>query len=252
MPRPKKVGALPVGRSDALKQTNEIGMAIPLLETVDIDNKTLTADALLTQRKLAQYLLDRNAHYVFTVKGNQPNLHEAIRLLFEDAARPDFCEPVALEHGRIVQRRIWTSTRLNHYLNFPGVGQVFMIERQVTQKKTGKSSVDTVYGISSHSPDTADAERLLAYNRQHWSIETCHYVIDWNWDEDRCRIRSGQGPENTTALRRFAAGIIRRRSKDSVSATIQRLGRNVRLVFDYLRMTENSRPHRVAGQPAAT
>ena len=74
------MGALPVDGGDEVKQTNEIGMVIPLLEPLDIAGKTITADALLTQRKLAQYLLARNADYVFTVKGNQPILREDIRL----------------------------------------------------------------------------------------------------------------------------------------------------------------------------
>ncbi|MCU0736336.1 MAG: hypothetical protein MUF20_12620 [Methylotetracoccus sp.] len=55
-----------------------------------------------------------------------------------------------------------------------------------------------------------------------------------------CTVRSGHGPENLTALRRFAIGVIKDRTQDSVASTIQRLARNVRLVFDYLRMTENS------------
>jgi predicted transposase YbfD/YdcC len=47
-------------------------MAIPLLDAIDIEDKDVTADALLTQRKLAQYLVkERHAHYHFTVKGNQ-------------------------------------------------------------------------------------------------------------------------------------------------------------------------------------
>ncbi len=69
----------------------------------------------------------------------------------------------------------------------------------------------------------------------------CHYTLDWNWDEDRSTIRTGHGPENLTALRRFAIGIIKSRTQESATSTIQRLARNVRLVFDYLRMTENSR-----------
>ena len=64
----------------------------------------------------------------------------------------------------------------------------------------------------------------------------------WNWDEDRCTIRPGHGPENITALRRFAVGAITSKSRDTVAAMIQRLARNVRLVFGYLRMTHNSRP----------
>jgi predicted transposase YbfD/YdcC len=225
-----------------VKQTNEIGMAIPVLDALDIAGKTVTADALLTQRTLAQYLIERNAHYVFTVKNNQPTLCEDIRLIFADRGQPDFREPLALAHGRIEQRAIWTSTALNDYLNFPGVGQVFVIERPTIEKTTGKTTTETVYGVTSHTGDTANAARVLAFNRGHWTVENgCHYTLDWNWDEDRCTIRTGHGPENVTALRRFAIGAIKAKSRDTVAATIQRLARNVRLVFDYLRMTENSR-----------
>ena len=220
-------------------------MVIPVLESLDIAGKTLTTDALLTQRKLATYAVERKAHYVFTVKANQPTLHEAIQRAFADRQQPDFRESPDLAHGRIEQRSIWTSTRLNDYLNFPGVGQVFLIERHVIEKTTGKTSTEMAFGLTSHTPQTASAARVLAYNRHHWSIENgCHYTLDWNWDEDRSTIRTGHGPENLTALRRFAAGIIKSRTQESVSSTIQRLGRNVRLVFDYLRMTENSRPNR--------
>ena len=169
---PKKVGALPVGDGEAVKQTNEIGMAIPLLEALDLTGKTLTADALLTQRKLAAYLIEHQAHYVFTVKDNQPTLREALRVLFEDRPPPDHQEAPTLAHGRIEQRAIWTSTRLNDYLDFPGVGQVFAVERRVTEKKSGKTSTETVFGLTRHTPQTADAARVLAYNRGHWTIES--------------------------------------------------------------------------------
>jgi predicted transposase YbfD/YdcC len=221
-------------------------MVIPVLDSLDIAGKTLTTDALLTQRKLATYAVERKAHYVFTVKANQPTLHEAIQLAFADRQQPDFRESPDLAHGRIEQRSIWTSTRLNDYLDFPGVGQVFLIERHVIEKKTGKTSTEMAFGLTSHTPQTASAARVLAYNRGHWSIENgCHYTLDWNWDEDRSTIRTGHGPENLTALRRFATGVIKSRTQESVSSTIQRLGRNVRLVFDYLRMTENSRSSRL-------
>ena len=217
-------------------------MVIPLLEPLDIAGKTLTADALLTQRKLATYLIEHNAHYVFTVKDNQPTLRENIRLIFEGRGQADFSEPPTLAHGRIEQRSIWTTTRLNDYLDFPGVGQVFVIERPTIQKTTGKSTTETVYGVTSHTPGSANPAAVLAFNRAHWTVENgCHYILDWNWDEDRCTIRTGHGPENITALRRFATGAIKSKSRDTIAATIQRLARNVRLVFDYLRMTDNSR-----------
>jgi predicted transposase YbfD/YdcC len=217
-------------------------MVIPLLEPLDLTGKTITTDALLTQRKLAAYLLEHHAHYVFTVKNNQPGLAEAIRLLFANRGAPDFREPPTLAHGRIASRAIWTSTRLNEYLDFPGVAQVFVIERHITVKTTGKTTTETVCGITSHAPTSAAPAAVLAFNRGHWCIEnSCHYILDWNWDEDRGTIRSGHGPENITALRRFAIAILKARSRDTVAATTQRLARNVRLVFDYLRMSDNSR-----------
>jgi predicted transposase YbfD/YdcC len=239
--RPKKVAALPVGAGEERKQTNEIGMALPLLAALDIAGKTITADALLTQRKIAEYVVARGAHYVFIAKDNQPTLAADIRLHFAARGEPDFREPLSLAHGRLESRAIWTSTALNDYLDFPHVGQVFVIERQRIDKKTGKASTEVVYGLTDHSPESASPERLLAFNRDHWGIEAHHYILDWNWDEDRCRLRSGHGPENITRLRRFAVGLIKANSDDSVAATIAKLARRVRRVFDYFLMTDNAK-----------
>jgi len=105
----------------------------------DIEGKTITGDALLTQRKLAHYLVeDRLAHYVFIAKDNQPTLAEDIRLNFENREAPDYSEPYTLAHGRLESRSIWTSTRLNDYLDFPFVGQIFAIQRHTVDKKQAK------------------------------------------------------------------------------------------------------------------
>ena len=242
MLHPKKVGTLPLkGAGEEAKQTNEIKMAIPLLECIAIQGKDISADALLTQRDIARYMVeDRHAHYHFTVKGNQKGLLDDLTLHFQTRQSPDVVT-VDGEHGRIETRRIWTTTALNAYLDFPHVGQAFVIEREAIDKKTGKYSRDTAYGLTSRTPEQADPQRLLKVNRGHWSIEdSCHYILDWNYDEDRCRIRTGHGPENITRLRRFAIGIIKSKGVYSVAQKMRELTRNVRLVFDYLRMTKNT------------
>ena len=217
-------------------------MAIPLLDAIDIEGKDVTADALLTQRKFAEYLVkERHAHYHFTVKGNQRGVLEDVALWFQDRKQPDFIQSTPPDHGRIETRKIWTTRELNDYLDFPHVGQAFVIERQSIQKKSGKCSREIAYGITSRTAEQASPERVLTVNRGHWTIEnSCHYIIDWNYDEDRSRIRTGYGPENITRLRRFAIGIIKSKKPRSVAQKMRELTRNVRLVFDYLRMTENS------------
>jgi len=217
-------------------------MAIPLLESIDIEGKEVSADALLTQRKLADYLVgERKAHYHFTVKGNQPGILQDLELYFQDRGHPHFVEHTPPDHGRIETRKIWTTTELNDYLDFPHVGQAFLVERHCTEKKTGKTSLEIAYGLTSRTPEQANPRRVLKVNRGHWTIEnSCHYILDWNYDEDRSRIRTGHGPENITRLRRFAISVIKSQGARSVAQKMRQLTRNVRLVFDYLRMTENS------------
>lgn len=200
---------------------------------------------MLTQRKLATYIVGRDAHYHFTVKGNQPTLAAEIAKLFEKrSATPDFVEITPPDHGRIETRSIWCSVALNGHLDFPHVGQVFLIQRECVNKKTGKQTCEIISGVTSRSPEEASPARVLAVNRQHWAIEALHYIIDWNYNEDRSRIRTGFGPENVTLLRRFAVGVLKsfQQRGQSIAEMMRMLCFRSRIVFDYLRMTKNSVP----------
>jgi len=160
---------------------------------------------------------------------------------FKDRRNPDFvlCDPP--DRGRIEIRNIWTTSELNGYLNFPHVRQAFVTQREFTNKKTGEYSCEIAYDITSRTPEQADPQSVLATNRGHWSIENCcHYIIDWNYAEDRSRTRTCHGPENITRLQRFAISIIKSKGGRSVAQKMRQLTLNVRLVFDYLRMAENS------------
>lgn len=214
-----------------------------MLDSIDISGKTITADALITQRNFAKYLVEkRMAHYHFTAKGNQKKLMEDIKFFFKDLKeKADYTSIDSPDHGRIETRNIWTTTELNDYLDFPHVGQVFKIERIRFNKKNGKESREIAYGLTSKTPELASAEQVLQDNRIHWSIEnSCHYILDWAYDEDRSRISKGYGPENMTRLRRFAVGLLKGKNVRSVTQKMRQLSFNIRPVFDYLKMTENS------------
>jgi hypothetical protein len=115
------------------------------------------------------------------------------------------------------------------------------VERITTYEKSGEQSQDIAYGITRKTPDLANAAQVLQDNREHWRIEnSCHYIIDWNYDEDRSRIRKGHGPENMTRLRRFAVGLIKSKGVPSVAQKMHELTMNTRMVFDYLKMTRNT------------
>ncbi|MEW7984012.1 MAG: ISAs1 family transposase [Candidatus Sedimenticola endophacoides] len=155
----------------------------------------------------------------------------------------DFIQTGQGEHGRIETRKIWTTTALNDYLDFPHVRQAFMIERESINKKSGEQSQERIYGITSAPVEKASAEQVLRDNRGHWCVESCHYIIDWNYDEDRSRIRTGHGPENISRLRRFAIGLLKgKKTDESIPEKMKKLLLNTRAVFDILKMTRNAMP----------
>lgn len=86
-------------------------------------------------------------------------------------------------HGRVEERKIWASSELDGYIDFPYVAQVFRIERNITKLKNN--------GITSLTEEKASPEKILELNRGHWKIENrLHWVRDVTYDEDRSRIRN--------------------------------------------------------------
>ena len=80
-------------------------MIIPLLDAIAIQGKTITVAALLTQRKFAEYLVNREDDYHFTVKNNQPTLREDIVLFFDSRQEPDYIDPTSTDYGHIETRK---------------------------------------------------------------------------------------------------------------------------------------------------
>jgi len=195
-------------------KTNEIGAIVELLSMLVVRGCVITTDALLTQVKVAEQILAGKGDYVFIVKENQPTLYADIKLLF-DAPPPlprgqawPTAESYNAGHGRVEVRRLQASTALNDYLTWPGVQQVFRLQRQVTRH--GYTTTESVYGITSLSPVRASAAQLLTFTREHWHCENkSHWVRDVTFDEDRSQLRRGHLPHVMAALRNAAISLLR-------------------------------------------
>ena len=121
-------------------------------------------------------------------------------------------------------RKIWVSTDLNHYVDFPFCGQVACVERHTEILKTGKKRSETVYLITSLKPDKASPKQLLKINREHWGIENkSHYVRDVTYDEDRSQIRSKNGPRMMAILRNLAISLLRLAKYDNIAAATREM-----------------------------
>ena len=184
---------------------NEIVAAPWVLGPISLAGKVVTSAAIHTQRAVSQQIVTRGGHYLWPVKENQPRLHEDIQRLFAaDKPKPGFgkistdfqqAQTVNKGHGRLEKRRIQTSAMLNDYLDWPGLGQVYRLERCFTwirQGKVIKTSHEVEYGITSLTPTKATPKRVMQVRRKHWRIETgLHYRRDVTFREDATRMTKG-------------------------------------------------------------
>ena len=208
-------------------KTKEIPVLEEVLRGLIVAGRVITVDALLTQRAIAQRIVAGGGDYVMIVKGNQPQLQHDIHLVFQEptalAETMPTSDTVDSGHGRIEQRRLTSSTALVEYSDWPGLAQVFEIERSGTMKKHGEQRHEVVYGVTSLSRAQADPERLLGLVRQHWQIENqSHGVRDVTFDEDRSQVRCGSIPQVMAAFRNAAMGLMRWAGETNIAAACRR------------------------------
>jgi predicted transposase YbfD/YdcC len=203
-------------------KTNEITQVEAVLRQRVLPGRVFTMDALLTQRHVAQTIVEGGGNYVMIVKANQPQLHADIELVFTLPPAGDHqpsARTVDIGHGRIEQRNITTSAALVGYNDWPGLAQVFEIGRHVITKKTGEERVEVVYGVTSLRPERVTPGQLLEFVRGHWHIENkSHWVRDVTFDEDRSQVRCGNIPHVMAALRNTAIGVLRWAGHTNIAA----------------------------------
>jgi predicted transposase YbfD/YdcC len=103
-----------LGQVKTDEKTNEITAIPELLDLIFVKNCIITIDAMGTQTKIAEKIIDKKADYVLAVKGNQPNLHRDIVDFFEDAEKTNF-DGLSVKssmtcdkgHGRIETRKYY-------------------------------------------------------------------------------------------------------------------------------------------------
>jgi len=182
------------------EETNEIPVAQQALKSLDLQGKIVTGDALHTQRETSKLIVEAGGDYLWLAKENQERLQQDIAQLFA----PEVCVPgfspapsdfrtiqhVNKGHGRIEKRTLTVSRLLAETAKWPGLAQVFKLQRFVTTLAGEVLRNEVVYGLTSLTAAEAAPRRLLALQRQHWAIESeLHYRRDVTLGEDACRCK---------------------------------------------------------------
>lgn len=213
--------------TDVEAKTNEITRFDTLLDQIsDLRGVVVTADALHCQRDHVAYLTGRGAHWILTVKGNQPTLHQQLAgLLWQQV--PDADRDTDRGHGR---REIRTLKILSVAagIEFPHAAQAIQIRRRRRRlDEPGRFTTETVYAVTDLQAHQAKPWQLADWIRGHWSIENkTHWVRDVTYDEDRSQIRTGTGPQVMATLRNAAIGALRLAGATNIAAATRHHARN--------------------------
>jgi predicted transposase YbfD/YdcC len=208
-----------LGQRKVDAKSNEITAVPELLKLLFVKGCVVTVDALNCQKDIAQTVIDQQADYVFALKANHPQLHQDVVEWFRWAQARDFRDvnhsfhqTVNKAHGRIEIRRCWAIAdplafeSLAHYEGWAGLQSVVMVQRE--RRSATQQQRETVYYLSSLP---ADAQRLLAATRAHWSVEnTFHWTLDVVFAEDASRVRLDEAPENLAVIRHIALNLLKR------------------------------------------
>lgn len=206
--------------------TNEITQVRALLDPVDLTDVAVTGDAAHAQHDTATYIAgEREADYLLTVKGNQPDLQKAIfeKIQADCPPEPDHIH-VDEGHGRVVKRSIWVTGADG--IDFPHAAQIARIRRDVYDLAGNPTSKEIVHAITSLSADRAGPGRLAGLTQGQWGIESIHWIRDAVYYEDDNKAYSGHGFRVMATFRNLAISLLHLNGITEIKRTLQQIGRD--------------------------
>jgi predicted transposase YbfD/YdcC len=196
-------------------ETTETTQIRELLDSVDLRNAVVTADAARAQRETAEYIAgERESDYFLFVKGNQPSLQRAVfdAIQEQGPGDPDHSE-LDRSHGRAVRRSVWVADAGG--AGFPHVSRVVRIRRGRCDADGQLISKEIVHAVTSLGAERARPADLAGMARGQWGIESVHWVRDTAYAEDASTGYAGNGPQVMATLRiRHQPALPLRRHRD--------------------------------------
>jgi predicted transposase YbfD/YdcC len=199
------------------QKSNEITAIPELLKLIDLGKSIITMDAMGTQKKIAQQIVDGKGNYILALKANHESTHTAVINYVEEHLNNDLSgtrhqqldeTPTKRVHGRNESRIYMQFEVPSDFPNrnqWAGLKTIGLVVYTIT--RGDKEQTDIRYYLSSLPLDVGVFARCV---RNHWGIEsTCHWSLDVTYNEDGLKSRNRLGTENMAWLRRFTLSLLK-------------------------------------------
>lgn len=199
-------------------KSNEITTIPLLLDILDIEGNIITIDAMGTQTKIAEKIIDEKGDYILALKGNQKGVREEVESIFRVQSPNSIDEQTEKGHGRIETRKCEVINNLKFlhgkekWKNLASIVKISTI--RVLPNKTEN---ETRYYISSLKNTAAEFNQHI---RMHWGVEnSLHFTLDMTFREDQQRKRNGMAAQNFSLVNKIALNILKKdKSKGSLKS----------------------------------
>jgi predicted transposase YbfD/YdcC len=188
------------------EKTNEIPVFQAMLGYIEVRGKTITADSLHCQTATCREIMAKKGNYVIGLKQNQKTFYEEVKVYIDDPANS---EGIEIYSGKIEKNRDRIERRecykikdvrwLSMYKEWSGLKSAFAVKRTTITKE--KTTEETGYYITSLE---SEAQELMKIVRDHWKIESMHWMLDVVFTEDECKLLSRDGQKSMNIFRKFA------------------------------------------------
>lgn len=190
---------------------NEIKAVQEMIEIINIEGMIITADANHCQKKTVEKIIENKGDYVIQVKKNQGNFYADIKEMFNDKISSEYkkdkedyeyYEEREKNGNRIEKRACYVLKDIEYFTSkkeWKELKNIFAVEREVEIK--GKVRKEYSYYITSLE---ASPKELLYYSRNHWMIESMHWLLDTNLREDKCKLVNKNAQKVLNILRKVS------------------------------------------------
>ena len=186
------------------EKSNEIKAIPQLLDKIDITGKIITADAISMQKDIIDKIRQKGGDFLIELKSNQRALRYGIEdRLKEHTPLHSYTEGPELGHGRIETRTYRIYEGLDMIADkekWGGNMTIVEYKSETIKKSTGVRTTEIRLYVTSLPVDTP---LLGAIVREHWAIESMHWGLDCNLQQDKIKRKSGKSARNLDTIQRI-------------------------------------------------
>ena len=200
-----------LGETRVDEKSNEITAIPELLKVLNIKGHIVTTDAMGCQIDIVAEIRRGQADYVLALKGNQGNLHNDVKLYFED---PDllmgcaYKKTIEKAHSCIEKREYWQTDDISWLAQkkeWADLKSIAMTKNTIT-KKNGEITTEVRYFISNLPVDIEEISRAI---RGHWMVESYHWHLDVTFREDANHTIEKDAAYNLNIIKKMAINTLK-------------------------------------------